>query len=73
MANPRRVSTQEQINTINERLQKGGGRRQWGAAQQAAQDSAFEALAAPLDIIEWIKTNWQAAIIIVVCLLILTR
>ncbi len=73
MGNPRRATVEERLAAIEERLQKGGGRRGWSDRQEAAQQGAFEDLAAPFDFLEWLKNNWQAGIIIAVCLLILTR
>ncbi len=73
MGNPRRATVEERLAAIEERLQKGGGRRSWSEQQEAAQQNALEGITAPFNIFEWIKNNWQASIIIVICLMILTR
>ena len=74
VGNPRRMASADLAEFIRQNQEKGkGGTRPWGEAQQAAQDSALEALAAPFDILAWLKNNWRAALIIAVCLLILTR
>lgn len=73
VGNPRRMSYTDKIAYIENNQNKRGSNRTWSDAQQAAQASALEALAAPFDILAWIRDNWQAAIIIAVSLVILTR
>ena len=74
MANPRRADYATQYEQWQQRFQKGkGGNRSWSEAQQEAQNNAFAALAAPFDLIAWLTENWQAAVVIVISLLILTR
>lgn len=73
VGNPRRMSYIDKLVFIQNNQNKRGSNRTWSPEQQAAQDNALDALGAPFDILAWIRDNWQAAIIIVVSLVILTR
>ncbi len=69
---PGKMGYKKQKKKIKTQQEKRGSNRTWSEGQQQAQNEALAAIN-PINFFSWIGENWQAAIITLICILILTR